>query len=53
MRDLIALVSGLLFGLGLIAGGMVDPAKVQGFLDIAGSWDERFDAAVAAFIRSP
>jgi uncharacterized membrane protein YedE/YeeE len=39
MALLIALVSGLVFGLGLIAGGMTDPAKVKGFLDVAGAWD--------------
>jgi uncharacterized membrane protein YedE/YeeE len=35
----IALACGLLFGLGLIGAGMTDPAKVQGFLDLAGAWD--------------
>ena len=30
---------GLLFGLGLIVAGMTDPAKVLGFLDLAGLWD--------------
>ena len=30
---------GLLFGVGLIVAGMTDPAKVLGFLDLAGSWD--------------
>lgn len=30
---------GLLFGIGLILGGMTDPAKVLGFLDLAGRWD--------------
>ncbi len=39
MRNLIALLSGLVFGLGLIAGGMTDPAKVKGFLDLFGVWD--------------
>lgn len=39
MRLLIALASGLVFGLGLIAGGMTDPAKVKGFLDLFGAWD--------------
>ena len=34
-----ALVSGLLFGLGLILAGMANPAKVLGFLDLAGAWD--------------
>jgi uncharacterized protein len=39
MRSLFALLSGLIFGLGLIAGGMTDPAKVKGFLDLFGAWD--------------
>lgn len=39
MSNLIALVSGLVFGLGLIASGMTQPAKVKGFLDILGAWD--------------
>lgn len=39
MRALIALASGLVFGLGLILGGMTDPAKVKGFLDLAGPWN--------------
>ena len=34
-----ALIVGLVFGLGLILSGMTDPAKVIGFLDLAGSWD--------------
>lgn len=34
-----ALLSGLIFGLGLIVSGMANPAKVLGFLDIAGRWD--------------
>jgi uncharacterized membrane protein YedE/YeeE len=34
-----ALAAGLLFGVGLILSGMIDPAKVQNFLDIAGAWD--------------
>ncbi|MFY0477745.1 DUF6691 family protein [Achromobacter marplatensis] len=39
MGALIAFASGLVFGLGLIVSGMADPAKVLGFLDIAGDWD--------------
>ena len=35
----VALLAGLLFGLGLSLSRMVDPAKVLGFLDIAGDWD--------------
>ena len=39
MKILLAVISGLLFGMGLMAGGMTDPAKVQGFLDVFGRWD--------------
>ena len=35
---LIALVAGLLFGLGMAVSGMVDPANVVAFLDVAGNW---------------
>jgi uncharacterized membrane protein YedE/YeeE len=34
-----ALLSGLLFGAGLFISGMTNPAKVLGFLDVAGTWD--------------
>ena len=40
MRTLVAaFLAGTLFGLGLTVSRMIDPAKVLGFLDIAGSWD--------------
>ena len=39
MSLLAAFAAGLVFGIGLILSGMTDPAKVIGFLDIAGSWD--------------
>ena len=39
MQILTALMAGLLFGIGLIVSGMTDPAKVVGFLDLAGNWD--------------
>jgi uncharacterized protein len=38
-RNILALVVGLLFGLGLCLSGMSEPAKVLGFLDLAGAWD--------------
>ncbi|MCA1730401.1 MAG: YeeE/YedE family protein [Actinobacteria bacterium] len=38
-RMLVNLFAGALFGLGLAVSGMVDPAKVIGFLDVAGEWD--------------
>ena len=34
-----ALLAGLLFGVGLMLSGMANPAKVLGFLDLAGRWD--------------
>jgi hypothetical protein len=34
-----AFIAGLTFGLGLIIAGMANPAKILGFLDIAGKWD--------------
>ena len=34
-----SLLSGLIFGLGLILAGMSNPAKVLAFLDITASWD--------------
>lgn len=39
MNTLFAFVFGLLFGLGMIVAGMANPAKVLGFLDLAGLWD--------------
>jgi uncharacterized membrane protein YedE/YeeE len=38
-RILAALGCGFLFGLGLAISGMMDPAKVIGFLDVSGNWD--------------
>lgn len=38
-RIITALVAGLIFGLGLALAGMTDPAKVIGFLDLAGAWN--------------
>ena len=39
MKTLTSFVCGLLFGLGLILGGMTNPAKVIAFLDLGGAWD--------------
>lgn len=39
MTSMVALFAGLLFGLGLMLSGLSNPAKVQGFLDLAGQWD--------------
>lgn len=39
MRLLTALLVGLIFGLGISVSGMINPAKVQNFFDLAGIWD--------------
>jgi uncharacterized membrane protein YedE/YeeE len=39
MASIAAFVAGLVFGLGLIVAGMANPAKILGFLDVAGKWD--------------
>lgn len=39
MYAFISLISGILFGLGLILSGMANPAVVQGFLDPFGNWN--------------
>ena len=39
MKLLYALFTGLVFGVGIAVYGMMDPAKVLNFFDVAGSWD--------------
>ena len=39
MRLLSAFAIGLIFGLGIAVSGMINPAKVLNFFDIAGTWD--------------
>lgn len=39
MQLFMALLAGLVFGLGLVISGMTNPAKVIGFLDLAGKWN--------------
>lgn len=38
-RPLAAILSGLLFGAGLIVSDMINPARVLAFLDVTGDWD--------------
>ncbi|GAC1603681.1 MAG: membrane protein [Ramlibacter sp.] len=45
-----ALLAGLVFGLGLIVSGMANPAKVLGFLDLAGRWDPSLALVMAGAI---
>lgn len=39
MKLLFAGVAGLVFGLGIAVSGMMNPAKVLNFFDLAGAWD--------------
>ena len=50
MIALTALLAGLVFGLGLIVSGMANPAKVLGFLDLAGGWDPSLALVMAGAI---
>mgnify|MGYP003343392840 CR=1 FL=1 len=47
---LFAFIAGLIFGLGLILAGMANPAKVLGFLDVAGTWDPSLAFVMAGAI---
>jgi uncharacterized membrane protein YedE/YeeE len=48
MDKLAALLSGLFFGAGLAVSGMVNPMKVQNFMDIFGRWDPTLLFVMAA-----
>jgi uncharacterized membrane protein YedE/YeeE len=43
-----ALLCGFIFGWGLLISGLVQPAKVLGFLDVFGTWDPSLAVVVAA-----
>ncbi len=45
-----SLLTGLVFGLGLIVSGMANPAKVLGFLDVGGAWDPSLALVMAGAI---
>ena len=50
MASFAALLCGLVFGLGLIVSGMANPAKVLGFLDVAGRWDPSLALVMAGAV---
>ncbi|MCC4104707.1 YeeE/YedE family protein [Serratia ureilytica] len=50
LKTLLALLSGVIFGLGLIVAGMANPAKVLAFLDITGQWDPSLALVMAGAI---
>ncbi|MDM7932756.1 DUF6691 family protein [Tabrizicola sp.] len=47
MRILSALVIGLIFGVGIAISGMMNPAKVLNFFDLAQIWDGTWDPSLA------
>jgi uncharacterized protein len=48
MANIAALGCGLIFGVGLLVSGMMQPAKVLGFLDLFGAWDPSLAVVMAA-----
>jgi uncharacterized membrane protein YedE/YeeE len=50
MYTISSFVAGLVFGVGLIVSGLVNPSKVLGFLDLAGSWDPSLALVMAGAI---
>src|SRR5713101_5457747 len=48
MLVIASLLSGLVFGAGLLISGMVKPTKVLGFLDIFGAWDPSLAVVMVA-----
>ncbi|MDQ3027950.1 MAG: YeeE/YedE family protein [Pseudomonadota bacterium] len=50
MQAVFAFIAGLVFGIGLIVSGMANPAKVLGFLDLAGRWDPSLALVMAGAI---
>ena len=50
MYTAVSFAAGLVFGLGLMVAGMANPAKVLGFLDLAGAWDPSLAFVMAGAI---
>jgi uncharacterized membrane protein YedE/YeeE len=50
LQNIIALVSGAVFGFGLVLSGMTQPTKVIGFLDVFGQWDASLMLVMAGAI---
>jgi uncharacterized protein len=50
MYTLSSFVAGLVFGVGLVVSGLVNPSKVLGFLDLAGRWDPSLALVMAGAI---
>jgi len=51
-RLLASFIVGLVFGIGLLLAGMANPAKVLGFLDLAGAWDPSLALVMAGAVAA-
>ncbi|MGX7704934.1 DUF6691 family protein [Methylobacterium sp. Gmos1] len=52
LRLAAAALAGLLFGIGLAMSGMLDPARVRGFLDVTGAWDPTLAFVLAGAVTA-
>ncbi|KMO18121.1 YeeE/YedE family protein [Methylobacterium indicum] len=52
LRLAAALLSGLLSGIGLALSGLLDPARVRGFLDVTGAWDPTLAFVLAGAVTA-
>ncbi len=50
MKQITVFLAGLLFSFGLILSGMINPAKVPGFLDLTGAWDPSLGFVMAGAV---
>jgi uncharacterized protein len=50
MLALASLLSGFIFGCGLLVSGMISPTKVLAFLDVLGDWDPSLAVVMAAAV---
>jgi uncharacterized protein len=50
MYSFASFAAGLIFGIGLVVAGMANPAKVLGFLDVAGAWDPSLALVMAGAV---
>lgn len=52
MQIIATFISGLLFSIGLIVSGLINPAKVLNFLDVAGNWDPSLAITMAVAVAT-
>ena len=52
MQIVSTFIGGLLFGLGLVVSGLINPAKVLNFLDLAGTWDPSLAFTMVAAVAT-